>query len=449
MAYYGAVGQGDTDNAADCRVAYNKLKAKYGSSNVLIAGFNNNSDVPLTNRANQSNFIAAKSAHVLYWSSHGSSAPALNVINGPMFNSGMTAYNNWRNTSNRLKVPIFAACYQFDGDANRSAWANNIMRKSDIRAMCGYHGSAPSSTDAQIATKFFDYCSAGSTGNSVMYSWKNANATTSGGSSYLILVYYDNGRCYYRLPGFSTQTYADPDRSTTKIYRYSSAKPNGAVVPNSGTTTLNSAPYSLEIEQGSCLTLDVSEWNPTQRICTNPDTNAMFYGLREYSMNPVSSEQGRSYNYEFLYELLGKDCLASSQVNVYDDAMAEIPQDGSKEEEVIIGSTMQVFQHYSGIRLEENCIAACSDASGVISLSNQWQSYKLSKGVDHIDLVHNEHRVFDSLFTRTMFDSTQEQSKVMVAYPLYIRNKNRYILHYDVTFDNGQHLLIDSKQLTK
>ena len=70
--------------------------------NVQIAGFSTSSDTPLSNHANQSNFINAKDYHVLYWSSHGNSTPALNVINGPYFESYTTAYNNWRNTGNTL-----------------------------------------------------------------------------------------------------------------------------------------------------------------------------------------------------------------------------------------------------------------------------------------------------------------------------------------------------------
>lgn len=39
MSYYGIVAQGDTPDAGDCCKAYSKLSAKYGSSNVQVAGF--------------------------------------------------------------------------------------------------------------------------------------------------------------------------------------------------------------------------------------------------------------------------------------------------------------------------------------------------------------------------------------------------------------------------
>ena len=83
----GYVAQGDTNNAADCRVAFNRLKTKLGTSNVYKYGFSTLNDTPLVPHADQSIFIAAKNYNILYWSSHGSSTPALNVTNGPMFGS--------------------------------------------------------------------------------------------------------------------------------------------------------------------------------------------------------------------------------------------------------------------------------------------------------------------------------------------------------------------------
>lgn len=34
--------------------------------------------------------------------------------------------------------------------------------------------------------------------------------------------YYNDNQCYYRLPGFSSQTYRDPNRNTDSIYAYAS-----------------------------------------------------------------------------------------------------------------------------------------------------------------------------------------------------------------------------------
>ena len=443
MSYYGFVAQGDTPDAGDCCKAYSKLAAKYGTSNVQVAGFTPPNTTPSSTHASNADFITAKDSHVLYWSSHGNSSPALNVIGGPLFYSYSTAYNNWRNTSNCLKVPIFAACYQFDGATNRSYWANNIMRYSDIRAMCGYHDLSPGTgTDTSIAEDFFHLCCAGTTGNSVMFSWKTANATYYS-NNYLVLVYYDNYRCYYRLPGFSTVTYPDPNRSTTKIYRYSQANPNGAEVPKTMTTAINSAPYSLNLNSNVCRSINVSKWNPTQVVSLGSDS--VFYGQREYSMQPVASEQGRAFNAELLNELVGQSLLDSASIRVYDDAMAEVPQDNSQEEDIVIGSTTQVFQHYNGIILEGNCFAACSDATGVISLTNRYKDYSVAEDVDHIDLIHKENDAFVEHFKKKYYLEKEVQPTIKSITPIYMRVEDKYILHYRVVFENKQHILIDAK----
>jgi len=456
MAYKALICQGDTDSASDCRVAYSKLSSKYGTGNITIKGFVTNSDTPVDPRAGQSNFAAAKNYDVLYWSSHGSSVPALNVIGGPYFKSGQTAYDNWRSTSNTLNVTIFAACYQFDGSSNRSKWANNIMRKSDIRAMCGYHDTSPTDpADKKIAKKFFNYANEGSSGNSVMYSWKNANATTSGGGNYLILVYYDNNRRYYRLPGFPGPTYPTPDRDSTKIYRYSSAKPDGAKVPKSSSASAStalsgSAPYTLEIVSDVCRQLDAASLKPSFELSMDEETKAAFYGIRENACIEVSSEKARQYNRDLLDAIVPEDIISTSLSLTYDDAMAEVLAEEEKEgKESIIGTTTQLFQHFNGILLEDNCIAAVSDADGVISLSSQWTDTKVGKNVDHVDLAHRELSTLRSVLGGTKMAEERPTGNLVLAKPVYIRKGNAYVLHYDIGYDDGYRNLIDAKSVDR
>ena len=188
--------------------------------------------------------------------------------------------------------------------------------------------------------------------------------------------------------------------------------------------------------------LNVSKWNPKQTIRVGQNENAFFYGLREYSMKPVSSEQGRAYNIELLQDLVGGEMLASASLNIYDDAMAEVHQDDLPEKDITIGSTTQVFQQYNGIILEENCIAACSDATGVISLTT------ISKNVDHIDLLNTELPVFNSFFKEELSKSEGKLTIKSVT-PIYIRIHDKYNLHYDVKFSNGQCSMVDAKQLSR
>ena len=92
------------------------------------------------------------------------------------------------------------------------------MRRCDLRVMAGYHEKGPThQIDRDIATEYFSLANGG---NSVWYSWEHANAISSKGKDWLVLVYHGDGRQYYRMPGFPGNTYPDPNRNTTPIYRY-------------------------------------------------------------------------------------------------------------------------------------------------------------------------------------------------------------------------------------
>lgn len=142
-SYTATICQGDSTDAGDCRVFYNELSSVY--SNVQNVAFSPSSNTP-TGTATESDFRAARNYDVLYWSSHGSSTPRLNVTGGPAFASLDSAESYWNGTTYKLKVPIIAACYQLDGSTNRSRWAN-VMRNSNIRVLCGYHEGAPGHPD--------------------------------------------------------------------------------------------------------------------------------------------------------------------------------------------------------------------------------------------------------------------------------------------------------------
>lgn len=450
MAYRAAIGQGDTDNAADCRAAYNHLSSKYGASNIATVGFSKTSDVPLTKRAGVSNFRVAKDYDVLYWSSHGSPVPALNVSDPDLyFESGTNAFNYWRNTSNKLKVSIFAACYQFDGTTNRRRWANNIMRKSDIRVMCGYHGSAPgTSKDTSIVNKFFENINKGTTGNSVMYSWKIANVDNST-STYLVLVYYGEGRQYYRLPGFSSKTYPDPDKNTTSIYRYSSANPDGAIVTSTKSIECGTVPYTIEITDSNCKTISNRENLSTFSCHLDAKTGSEFFEARENSSEEVRSAIARKYNSDFISMIVNDEIRNSAVIREYDDAMAEIPIEGTEEIEHIIGSTTQLFGNYNGIIMEGNCIASVSDAKGVIALTNQWNKTSIVQNVDHVDLLHSEKASIEKALMQQGDNEEAGGSRIGRVRPVYIRKGQQYVLHYELSLENGQTMSVDAKDLER
>lgn len=204
------------------------------------------------------------------------------------------------------------------------------MRQSDIRAICGYHEGAPGHPyDENLAEDFFSYVNAGTTGNSVMYSWQHANQDNGNNSTYMVLVYQNDNQCYYRLPGFSSQTYRDPNRSTDSIYAYASfmtgAVSTAAAQPNFS----NLLPYELEIAE---TVIPAAEVEVPRSVCLSwqkPTTGATFIGYGEFPHIPVDVEVAQELNMTYATQAFGTDLLACAQIRNVDTVMFEVFDDGT------------------------------------------------------------------------------------------------------------------------
>lgn len=457
MAYYGLVCQGDTPSASDCFEVYKELKAKYGSANVRVKGFDTTSGEKTSDIAGVDEYRWCRNGHVLYWSGHGGYAsnnvlPELNVtVSSKTFGSGVEAMNYWPQSPCRLNVVILASCYQFYGSNHWKAWANNVMRRTDIRVMCGYHNSAPSSTDADIAKKFFALCKEGSTGNSVMYSWRNANIAYDRGGYYTVLVYNDDNRCYYRLPGFSSKTYADPDPASTSIYRYYSTNSSMEIAKPASVSQValqGTVPYELNIANGSALTLKDQSLSHASKLAVDTDRPATFYLFRENDRVAMESKMARKANMECINSILDGAVLDQAAILTFDDAMAEIPVEGEVGPEMIIGAGTRVMQQYNGILLDGNTIAVSSDANGVYNVMNHWTETTTVKSVDHIDLAHNDTKYLAKCLSINPVQNNSETS-IKTARPIYKKVGNKYVLHYEIEHDNGSTDTVDAKVLAK
>lgn len=353
------VCQGNTTDAGDCVVFYNELNDVYSS--VVSKGFSPSTGSVSSTRASQSDFQSAANYDVLYWSSHGNSTPYLN-LGSNQFNSYNAANSAWNSTSDDLKVVILAACHQLDGATNRSQWAS-IMRQSDIRAICGYHEGAPGHPyDENLAEDFFSYVNAGTTGNSVMYCWQHANQDNGNNSTYMVLVYQNDNQCYYRLPGFSSQTYCDPNRSTDSIYAYASfmtgAVSTAAAQPNFS----NLLPYELEIAE---TVIPAAEVEVPRSVCLSwqkPTTGATFIGYGEFPHIPVDVEVAQELNMTYATQAFGTDLLACAQIRNVDTVMFEVFDDGTEGEQTIIGHATQFLNHYNGTLISEPLATASANS---------------------------------------------------------------------------------------
>lgn len=449
--YTAIICQGDTDSASDARIAHTKLSAKYGSSAIAITGFSLSSNTPFSPCSNSTNFNSAKNYDVLYWTGHGSSNPSLNVVKGPSFASYANADSNWNSPSYRLKVPIFSACSQFDGATNRSRWAS-VMRKSNIRAMLGYHAVSPAHpSDEYIARDFFDLCAAG---NSCMYSWKNANTPNSGGN-YLILVYNDGDRCYYRLPGYPGATYADPNRASTSIYAYASFATGGTQINSLGAPLAMSEsmpvglsgsvafemPYELEIVSPSVKAAVAYEDDSlvTCKLISDEATGAYFKSFGEASLAQVEGDNLSQENMRYITRTFGGQLLENAIVTQFNDVMMEVREDGTEGPQKVIGHTTVYRNHFNGIPLDRNCIVVSSDANGINSVTNLWIDVAPMKNT----MMIKQENSLDTLYAGAASRTLPQARDVESADYTYILKDGRYVLQRDVRTVDGNHIYID------
>lgn len=442
------VCQGNTDDAGDCAVFYNRLNNVYRS--VDNKGFSSSTGNTSSPRASRSDFQNAANYDVLYWSSHGNATPTLNLGGGHetrSFNAHEAANSAWNSTGDKLKVVFLAACHQLDGASNRSQWAR-IMRQSNIRAICGYHEGAPGHPyDERLAEDFFTYVNAGTTGNSVMYSWQHANQDNGNNSTYMVLVYQNDNQCYYRLPGFSSKTYRNSNRSTDSIYAYASFM-SGAVSTASIQSTANSVlPYELVVSDAAIPAAEVAV--PRSVCCSwqKPTTGATFVGYGEFPNTPVDLKTAQKLNMEYASQAFGAELLAKAQIRNVDTVMFEVFDDGTEGEHTTIGHATQFINHYNGIPLSQNCIVITSDANGLHSVSNKWRNVTPAPTAEMIH-VTPELSVAETQALNAAHQVADAPEEIKASNLVYIENNGRYVLHRDVELMNGHHILLDSRNNT-
>lgn len=369
-AYNAEVCQGNTANAEDVKAFYSNLSSKGYA--VTAKGYSGNS----ITIADKSDFINAKDYNVLYWSGHGGGGGTNATLNitqdsSKWFNT-FEAADKWKNTYN-LKVAIIAACYQFNGNGLRGKWAD-IMKNSGLKVLAGYHEKAPASTDTKIANEFFRLANerrGSSQGNSVRYSWQQANIANGSSEQWIVLGYKTNRMEYYRLLGFPGSFEASPSSKT--VYRYTSKNINGTGATSRASSFINrEIPYEIKVSEDT-LDLDTSVLGDNCYVASlDDDAQAKIINLRENKLDSITFEDAQKNNAATV-ENLGIDSnLSNAIINNYALLETEIKEDGSDGEENNIGVVSTYQQQYRGIPLEDNFFTVCSDSDGVFSVIDRW-----------------------------------------------------------------------------
>lgn len=395
-AYNAEVCQGNTANADDVKAFYSNLNSKGYA--VTAKGYSGNS----ITIADKSDFINAKDYNVFYWSGHGGSNGSnatLNITqNSSKWFNTFEAADKWKNTYD-LKVAIIAACYQFNGNGLRGKWAE-IMKNSGLKVLAGYHEKAPASTDTKIANEFFRLANeirGSSQGNSVRYSWQQANIANGSSAQWIVLGYKTNRMEYYRLPGFPGSFEASPSSKT--VYRYTSKNINGTGATSRAPSFINrEIPYEIKVSENT-LDLDTSVLGDDCHVSSlDNDEQAKIINLRENKLDSITFEDAQKNNAATV-ENLGIDSnLSNAIINNYALLETEIKEDGSDGEENNIGVVSTYQQQYRGIPLEDNFFTVCSDSDGVFSVIDRWSEISETDSSHIIEpiTIHKAEEILDS-----------------------------------------------------
>lgn len=346
--------------------------------------------------------------------------------------------------NNKLKVPILAACRQLDGSENRSAWAQ-VMRESNIRVICGYHATAPGSADVSVANSFFSYINGGSTGNSVKYSWHHANSSHGNNSTYMVLVYQNDNQCYYRLPGFSSVTYRDPNRTTDSIYAYASFMEGGVRAKNAGTAQQSNEqlPYELKLSKTVRVALPIKDGREASCTIVDPDTGALFLGYGEFPFEQVDVKKAEEQNYKCFEELFGRLLLDEALIKNCKTEMFEVLPDSKEGEHTTLAIASQFVNQYHGITIGDNLIVITTDANGINSISNRWRDVAPVEDTVMLECKRELTPELKKLVEKKIRELGFE-TEISSCDLIYLENGEKCVLYHEVDLANGERLYVDA-----
>lgn len=447
--------QGDTDNADDVEAFETHLEDK--GYTVTYKGFRGNRTSSST-KATGSNLNTASTSgnDVIYWSSHGSSYPKLNVINGPSFNT-LDYFNP--TSSSPLQIAIFAACYQLDGNSNRVSFANK-MRNSKVRIIAGYHEQAPADQDKNLVDHFFVDVKAG---NSVRYSWETANVEVGKSDSWIVLAYKDGYNEYYRMPGFKNERnseYPTPT-SSTPIYRYWGLSNPAAEVK----TVMPSGEKAFEyLSEGVPLKIEPISGERKVRADNikyiMPDATITFLNnsqkitVREPKDTAISnSNESNNIVNELLSNQLGLGSVIDNSImNEYLVMCAEIKEDGTDAPSEVIAKRITYNQSAYGIPVEGNIISVGVDHEGVYDIIDSWRDIQPASGLSESDYSRGpKYNYSDVLLSAEKYLKSEGRdiNDIKESGLIYAKNDaDGYELSYSIKYTNGLQIYVNLTDLS-
>jgi len=395
-AGYAAYAYSLNSDSSDCDTFIDRLKEQ--SSNYSGAVSRDPDDVT------QYHF-EANTHNIKYWSSEGNAS-------GEVWGTGNSSVSFnlfdldlediWGgDSSSDLEFVFLAACNLINGDGSnpRRLLANAMIGPGAIRAICGYHESAPSAADEAVVDAFMDYAE---TGESVKSSWMLANEYVYNnlGDEYdvwncrnYIVLTHDNNSQYSRFPGFPGNTYARPTSSST-IVRFSRAYQDGndqelRSMNLQGTTTAEqlaafgaALPDEVIPLQAETISLTAVEYDSL--VQKDGVVSIVNDEIKDSPVTLTESSAQQTALTHILsdYSGLTQADLANAVVEVAPIVKAEVNLTGSAASEVeeTVAYIVRMQNAYDGIPIEGSVFSVAVDDEGIPFSMGKWVNVQPAQG---------------------------------------------------------------------
>ncbi len=432
--------QGNTFSPSDCQALKDCLEeANRGYTIFETKGWEDGQIEPNIYRVTIQEFKEMKDYHVAYYSGHGAASgngnlarPVLNARPAQSnLNYGIsTQFNvaqvlqveqsNWRTDcyikpEDNLRVLILAACKQLDSSVVK--YYARAMRASGIMAIASYHETSPGTgLDEDVAEDFVYFADQG---NSVWYSWDNANINL----PWALLVYQENYNQYYRLPGFPGNTYQAPSEDAA-VYRYANFLDSAGLTPFATTGVNGDSIASLPLT-----------------ISTQPLAHREGKGIsaRETAAATTSVLDNKALVEKYIttnYAVRNLEDMVCVERYVACDRVDE--ETGIVEDSrVVVERTYSYYDMFSGVKVLDSFVRVSVDAGGINSAEDNRKELPLAQAT-----VGTQNRVGDkycapekarsTLLSRYPYLDIESESLAYVPV-----KENTHRLCYEFTANHG------------
>lgn len=446
------IAQGSTAQIGDNIQIYNAFNNNNAYNGGKInRGWQYSNQTILSPVSGPTDFKDAANVDVLYWTGHGAKGAVLNpklsttvnvIKNATQFNAN-SYISSWKN--GRLKVAIFAACYQLDKGSGSADVYAKAMQNSNVRVVAGYHETGPSKPiDANIATEFMKQIN---NSESVRNAWMLANQKNGCNGRWATLNYKSNDNQYYRMPGFNFKNYAAPTNKT--VYRFYSSSTNpssgGQIIRNSNDNeqiNIQNLPQELIVNKTK-INLDTSSLYDERNI-TNINLVDNVYSFREmHDGHTISSIDGKQIADNFLQSIAQTNILekaAVEQFNLKEDSFDSISGQSVLGSERLIGESTIYYNTYNSVRIIDNYMVVNTDSDGIFSIINNWNDFDI---VGEDERTIHSNKIDIDTAKNLVANSLKEDDQINSVEVVYADIDGIYRLSYAINTTNNSNFIVD------